>query len=121
MNEEKELSYTDMCKCAAIHALRVNVKTLAVESKVIRKEMLKTSSTFVKSYLNNHRINVLRSEARHTQLALAAVRGKPYIEIEPKTTHPPDFDRVRAKARKYIWYRKDKEKIDKWIEIAKRV
>lgn len=115
----KELTYTEEVKCAAIHALRINVKSLAMESKYNRQETSKIKNHFVKSYLNEHRVHKLREEARITQLALAAVRGEPYILIEQKTKHPPNFDKVSAKARKYIWFGPDKKKIAQWIANAK--
>ena len=111
----KELTYTEECRCAAIHAMRVNVKSLAMESKFNRQEVAKTKNHFVKGFLNDHRIHRLRNEARHAQLALAAVRGKPYILIEQKTKHSPDFDKIRTKAKQYVWYHKDRDKINSWI------
>ena len=120
MKDPKELSYTEEARCAAIHALRVNVKSLAAEAVFIRKEISKTNNNFVKSYLNNHRTLVLRKHARHAQLALSCVRGKPYKFIEQKVKFPPDLELVRSKTRKYIWYHKDREKIDEWISEAKK-
>ena len=115
MFELKDPSFTEEAKYAAIHALRVNVKSLAAEAIFIREEISKTKNNFVKGYLNNHRIRKLRVEARHTQLALAAVRGKPYKFIEQKTKFAPDFDKIRTKAKQYVWYHKDRDKINQWI------
>lgn len=66
---------------AAIHMLRVNIKSLAAEAKIIRIEEKRCGIVY-ESNLRQHRIGVLRSEARVTLIALALLRGKKFREID---------------------------------------
>lgn len=68
-------------KIFTIHRLRINVKSLAEEARIIRKEA-KRCSPLYRDGLTNHRRNELRFASRIAQLALAYVRGKKYREVE---------------------------------------
>jgi hypothetical protein len=67
-------------------ALRVKIKSLALEAMVIRKEEQRTSSWNQYNYLRMHRVNEVRTAAREALLALAIVRGKTYETVEQKAT-----------------------------------
>ncbi len=94
-----------------VDKLRVNVKSLAAESLVIRREVKRAccesryirqqfsgeskelSESLLYCYLRvnslaNHRKGPVRQEARLAQLALAFVRGVPYRSVEAKTDNP---------------------------------
>lgn len=74
----------------AIHRLRVNIKSLAEEAKIIRKESKRCGSEYV-NILTEHRRCRLREESRLAQLALAFVRKRSYRSVEnigSKSIHP---------------------------------
>jgi len=74
---------------------RVNVKSLAAEAKIIRKEMTKVK-TYQKEMLYFHKLDKVRPEARIAQLALGYLRNKPRSVIE-KTSKKVDVERLRRK------------------------
>lgn len=83
-NEEttvSEATYTYDWKVSAIHKLRVNIKSLAAEARIIRQEA-RRAGNFYSWQLTNHRRGKLREEARYTHLALAYLRGRTYAEVE---------------------------------------
>jgi len=98
--------------------LRVNIKSLAAESKFIRREIKRSRDEFVKGCLNNHRINDVRSEARCAQLALAALRNIPYDCIERNAKSQPDWNRVKSKVSKTGYGIYIKQQLEKWIDNA---
>ena len=87
-------------------ALRVKVKTLAEEARIIRHEVnrlkgfsYKTQDSIERTLsLNGHRTGIVRYEARHAQLAAAYLRGAPYEAAERFAEDPPNpvkiFDNV---------------------------
>jgi hypothetical protein len=84
-------------------ALRVKIKSLAAEAKIIRREEDRAKSWHEWLSLKEHRRTVVRSEARAAQLALAFLRGIPYEKVEPfvHPGHEPNWSRVAALAVKY--------------------
>lgn len=68
-------------KVAAIHTLRINVKSLAQEARYIRREEQRCGPAY-REQLHNHRTVKVRWESRIAQLALAYVRGTPRDRIE---------------------------------------
>lgn len=83
-------------KVAAIHKLRVNVKSLAAEAKIIRKEAMRASAMYGNE-LNLHRRGRLREEARYSQLALCFLRGRKYRQVEHANSKPVDSLRLAKK------------------------
>ena len=87
--------------------LRVKLKSLAEESRIIRNEKnrLKNSKHPLRSkYINGlhwHRIDVVRVEARATLLAYQYLRGFPYSVCESNPKHPPDWSKVASMVRRY--------------------
>lgn len=85
--------------------LKVKLKSLAVEAKIIRHEERKTHGA-LRDELYRHRIDVVRFESRHTHLAYGLIRGKKLEQIEPqwasdKKPRPFDQDKVNAMVKKY--------------------
>lgn len=78
-------------RVAAIHILRVNVKSLAAEAGIIRKEARRCGIQY-EMQLTLHRRTYLRRAARVAQLSLAFVRGRPYRTVEK--FGPPPLDLV---------------------------
>jgi hypothetical protein len=79
--------------------LKVKIKSLAAEAKIIRAEERKNPK--FRFGLAEHRRTIVRSEARHTLLAYGFLRGKKYEEIEPKAHEKPDWARVERMIEKY--------------------
>ena|SRR5688572_4355364 len=81
--------------------LKVKVKSLAAEAKIIRKEEKRCKNSSLRNGLYRHRIDVVRYEARHTNLAYGFLRGRTYSQIESGAKKPPDWAKVRKMVEKY--------------------
>lgn len=81
--------------------LKVKVKSLADEARIIRLETKRARSLSIKNGLYRHRIDVVRFEARHTHLAYGFLRGKSYEQIEQKAHVAPNWAKVRKMVEKY--------------------
>lgn len=103
----KELkSYQDCWQAVGLRSLKVKIKSLAEEAKIIRTEEKRISSkdyywTIARSQLREHRINVVRKEARSALLAYACIRGKDYRAIESLPSKEIDFKNVQRLVDKY--------------------
>lgn len=82
--------------------LRVKLKSLAAEAKIIRAEEKRTHG-LLRHELHSHRVREVRSEARHTHLAYGFIRGRTYAQMErsPLKGYPPDWERVRKMTKRY--------------------
>mgnify|MGYP006969390648 CR=1 FL=1 len=85
----------------AIAALRVKLKSLATESKIIRQEIEKSNNPHIKNSLYRHKIDIVRQEARHTHLVYACIKNVPYHKIEPKTHNKPNWDKVEKMVKRF--------------------
>lgn len=85
------------------HQLRVKIKSLASEARIIRQEAQRTNSATARLDLHLHRINVVRKEARAALLAYAFLRRKPYGSVERYTHEPPDWARVKRIAQRFAY------------------
>lgn len=84
--------------------LKVKLKSLAAEAKIIRaeeKKAKKYKDQELLSGLELHRKDVVRSAARHTLLAYAFIRGVPYKKVESKCEKAPDLKRIMSMIQKY--------------------
>lgn len=108
--------------------LKVKVKNLAEEAKIIRKEELRYKFKKVKLVspisgdtgeycwkrvpvlskhivtvdgLHNHRVHVVRAQARATQIAYAFVRGRAAKDVVPVDKRKVDFKEIWRMVRKY--------------------
>lgn len=79
---------------SGLHYLRVKIKSLAEEARIIRHEEQRCHSDF-RSGLYMHRIDVVRPECRAALLAYAFLRGKP----SPETKSYPSWNRTKAYSR----------------------
>ena len=86
---------------AAIHRLRINVKSLAAESKLIRHEERRCGTVY-RNMLSLHRRGRLREESRYAQLALAFLRARPYRNVEQSCRENPDCKRLMEKLNRYL-------------------
>ena len=78
--------------------LKVKVKSLAAESKIIRLEEIKAKQRQrpeLRSELYLHRILAVRPEARASHLAYGFLRGVSYRAIEKEGSRKPNWDKVK--------------------------
>ena len=80
--------------------LRVKLKVLTAEAKIIRKEE-RRSRGLLRDELHNHRVLELRRAARATHMAYGLIRGRSIerIEVAPRT--PPNWSEVGRLLKKY--------------------
>jgi len=81
--------------------LKVKIKYLAEEARIIRLEERRAASRQLHEDLYRHRIDVVRYEARHCLLAYAFLRGKEYAEVEASAHDWPNFEKVDRIARRF--------------------
>ncbi len=81
--------------------LKVKVKSLAAESKIIRLEERRAQTTDARASLHQHRVGVVRLAARNTLLAYGYLRGRSYRQLEASCKRPPDWSAVEKMIRKY--------------------
>lgn len=84
--------------------LKVKLKSLAEEARIIRKEELnyKEKRDFQKvNSLHLHRVMHIRPIARATHIAYGLLRGMDYHRIEQTTKSFPDWNKVRHMLKKY--------------------
>lgn len=80
-------------------ALKVKIKSLAEEARIIKKE--EKRNPHLQNYLYRHRIDVVRREARNSLLAYAIIRGKAYNDVETNPQSPPNWLAIEAMVKKY--------------------
>lgn len=114
-----------------IKALKVKIKSLAAEARIIRLEEARTKDYQLKCVLYYHRVNDVRTEARLSQLAYGFLRGREYQEIE-KSTQLINWKRVEKLVEKFgVSYSTGEDYSDykarlqqqelsfrKWVELA---
>jgi hypothetical protein len=81
--------------------LKVKVKSLAAESKIIRLEEYRAKTVGARASLHQHRVGVVRSATRHTLLAYGYLRGRSYGQLEVTCKRPPDWSAVEKMIKKY--------------------
>lgn len=86
----------------ARQALRVKIKSLAEEARIIRQEEQRLDGQdFRRGGLRGHRIRDVRQEARAAQVAYAYLRRKSYQATEHAAKSAPNLARVREIVRKF--------------------
>lgn len=85
----------------AIKRARVNIKSLAAEAGIIRKEIRRTNDVGAKNDLHYHRMLKVRPEARLANLAMAFLKGRPKSSAEV-TDKPIDVKRLHSKISIFI-------------------
>lgn len=80
--------------------LKIKLKSLAEESRIIRREERKTHGQ-LRNELREHRVGVVRSEARHTHIAYGLIRGLSLEQIEKEGSAAFNADKVNTMIRKY--------------------
>lgn len=114
MIAKTEKTYPYEKKVAAIHKLRVNIKSLASEASFIRREEKRCGIAY-QWELSSHRRGRLREESRYTHLALAFVRGRTYSSVEQKAKVQVIAGKLHEKIRRHL-YDVSPEMVTKWLK-----
>lgn len=96
--------------------LKIKLKSLAEEARIIRKEEKK--GTRFRAELEEHRKGIVRYEARHTHLAYGFLRGRKLEQIEKNPKNKPDWNKVRKMIERYGACRNVSE--ESWDTFQKR-
>ena len=83
--------------------LKVKIKTLAAEARIIKQEeqrAKKRRKTELLQSLTEHRKGVVRQEARLSLLAYGFLRGRSLQQIE-SSQRPVDWQKVQVMAQRY--------------------
>lgn len=108
--------------------LKVKIKSLAEEAKIIRKEEQRPHRdtdecgySAERTGLREHRITVVRSAARHALLAYGFIRGRKYQNIEPEGSSEPNWEEVKRQVLKYGPRTGDRTKLENefWVWAGK--
>lgn len=85
-----------------VKMLKVKIKSLAAEARIIRLEELRAvGGSQLQQELYLHRIRDVRGEQRSSLLAYAFLRGKTRASCEPKCSTEPDWARVLKLVEKF--------------------
>lgn len=101
--------------------LKIKVKSLAEEAKIIRAEERKwPGESDERVGLHNHRVLDVRRESRAACLAYGFLRGRTYKRMEAKCYEQPDWKRVSQLAIKYGGdAREVNQRFEQWLTEAK--
>ena len=80
--------------------LRVKVKSLAEEARIIRQEEHRTKGV-LRDELHRHRTWDVRREARASCLAYGFIRGRSYSQMEARCVQPPNWETVKRLVQKF--------------------
>lgn len=80
--------------------LRVKLKSLAEEARIIRREERRTHGR-LRDELHLHRIGVVREAARNTHIAYGLIKGRTLEQIEGNAKSAPDWDAIGKMLKKY--------------------
>ena len=96
--------------------LKVKLKALAAEARIIREEETKTRGQ-LRNDLHAHRVVVVRGECRATHLAYGFLRGRTYHQMERTCRTKPDWEKVKRMVRRYgNWQQLDE--LENWKQAA---
>ena len=100
--------------------LRVKIKSLAEESRIIRLEEKRLPGPcFKRACLRQHRIEDVRQAARASQLAYAFLRGRTYRSVEVTTREPLTVTKQLLKNVKD--FGGDESKVCEWLSELPQV
>lgn len=99
--------------------LKVKIKSLAAEAKIIRREEQKTQDNIVRGSLYSHRVGIVRDEARLSQLAYAFLRNRTYKSIEPKSKKFISVSKLSRIIKNFGGLHDDDLylKVEKWLQL----
>lgn len=99
--------------------LKVKIKSLAEEARIIRSEERKTTDDCCRGSLHLHRVGIVRHEARHSQLAYAYLRRKPYHSLEKNPKELPDRKKLKDLVERFSssYDRRELPELSDWLTI----
>ena len=107
--------------------LRVKVKSLAVEARIIRADIRKYNRRYsarqhdadkaILGGMMSHLRQDVSPEARASQIAAAYLRGKAYATVEPTAKKEPDWKRVTTNVKTFGTYQQVTA-FDAWLKDA---
>ena len=80
--------------------LRVKLKSLMEEARIIRKEERRTHGR-LRVLMHCHRVLVVRQAARDTHVAYGLIRGKTIDQIEPTRHTEPNWKAIQKMVTQY--------------------
>lgn len=81
--------------------LKIKVKSLAEEARIIRRERQKKHPFSIKEGLYRHNVDVIRPEVRSAHLAYGFFKGRAYGVMENRAKTEPNWDRIEKLVKKY--------------------
>lgn len=97
--------------------LKIKIKSLAEEARIIRKEERKTRVP-LRDDLHIHRVVHVRAESRNASLAYAYLRGRRYRQIEAFAYTVPSTDQISRMVKKYGGVVFDKTWLDESVDLT---
>jgi hypothetical protein len=82
--------------------LKIKIKSLAAESKIIRAET-KKAPKWLKGHLHHHRVMDVRIESRYAQLAYAFLRNVDYSQVEYNAKKAVNWEKLRDTVNRFSW------------------
>lgn len=101
--------------------LKVKIKSLAEEARIIRKEERNQKNHSIRSEMQSHRIIIVREESRNALLAYGFIRGREYKQMEKNAKTQPNWRRIKKLIQKYgvVKYYTDKLRYHTDLEKAR--
>jgi len=101
--------------------LRVKLKSLAEEARIIRIEELRANKARnfdLQNGLRGHRVATVRRATRETLLAYQFLRGVPYAKVEKPNSNPVDLLAVLRMVKRYgdLKSGTEEQALKEWME-----
>lgn len=99
--------------------LKVKLKTLTEEARIIRKEEFRAYDTNLRNELVAHRRGPVRSEARATHVAYGFLRGRDYAQVEGRAYSAPNWSKVESMVKRYGDFVENPHLLNDYVEWRK--
>jgi len=102
--------------------LKIKLKHLAEEARIIRhkEKKLRGPNWGASSNLfREHRVNVVRVEARHSHIIYGYLRGLDYKQIESNPKTKPSMKDLNRILNAFTYSRSKKEGLENWLSSTK--
>lgn len=98
------------------HKIRVNIKSLAAEARIIRAEKLKhLKNKAILSSLDYHKAHILKPEARLANLTYGYLKGYTRSRVENKFKKEVNVKKLVDKIRKFTGFIIPQEQVEAWL------
>jgi hypothetical protein len=95
---------------------RVKIKSLAEEARIIRREESRQRTNADRGVLHQHRVGIVRREARASLLAYAFSRGVPYSVLECRHSSEIDAKRIAEIVKSLTFVSHPEKDINDWVQ-----